>query len=98
MEMRFPDFGRDEKRTTVQPFNGLSDKFFAVAGGIHFRRVDACEAKGDAMADDGGELFVVRVWIGCVATARAPSALSEDGKFEAAEEFFCLDHGIYIWF
>ena len=33
------------------------------------------------MADDGGELFVIRVWIGCVATARAPSALSEDGKF-----------------
>ena len=98
MEMRLPDFGRDEERTAIKAFNGLSNKFFAVAGGVHFRRVDACEAKGDAMADDGGELFVVRVWIGRVTATRAPCALSKDGKLEAAEEFFCLDHGIYIWF
>ena len=94
MEMGLPDFGRDEERTAIEPFNGLSDKFFAMAGGVHFRRVDACEAKGDAMADDGGKLFVVRIGIGCVTAARAPCALSKDGKFEAAEEFFCLYHGI----
>ena len=41
-----------------------------------------------------GELFVIRIWIGGVTAARAPGALSENGKFEAAEKFFCLDHGI----
>jgi len=24
--------------------------------------------------------------------------LSENGKFEAAEKFFCLDHGFLMWF
>ena len=46
------------------------------------------------MADDGGELLVVRIWIGRVTAACALRALSKDGKFEAAEEFFCLVHGI----
>ena len=63
-----------------------------MAGGVHFRCVDACEAEGDAMADDGGELFVVRRGIGRVPSARAPCALSENGKFETAEKFFCFDH------
>ena len=45
------------------------------------------------MADDGGELFVVRRRIGRVSSTRAPCALSENGKFETAEKFFCFDHG-----